>query len=390
MLTDESVRRRSAVTLADPQIRTAGGTAPARSLATAGTLPAAWYHDPARHEQELEAVFRSGWSCVGLVDDVARPRSFMAVQTGAGLPLVITRDVDGTVHGMVNVCRHRGGPLATGCGTARALSCAYHAWVYRLDGSLARASGMEGAEGFDPEHHHLYPVSVATWARFVFVHPDPAAPPLDLGPLAAAIDPYPIDSYELAVREEHEREFNWKVLVENYSENFHTPFVHPSLIVADWDYPIATDGAIALAWDRPRHPRNEAEEALASARPGDAAWAGVAANQIDDVFIAGIYFTVFPNLLVSTFPRYLSALHLTPLSPTRTRVQAFRFWTPDVPDDRRAADLAASQEVAAQDLDICEAVQRGYSAGVDTNGRLSVVHEPGVHHVHRLVTSALA
>jgi phenylpropionate dioxygenase-like ring-hydroxylating dioxygenase large terminal subunit len=116
----------------------------------------------------------------------------------------------------------------------------------------------------------------------------------------------------------------------------------------------------------------------------------VASNQIDDVFIAGIYFTVFPNLLVSTFPRYLSALHLTPLSPTRTRVQAYRFWTSEVPDERRAADLAASQEVAAQDLDICEAVQRGYSAGVDTNGRLSVVHEPGVHHVHQLVTAALA
>ena len=180
------------------------------------------------------------------------------------------------------------------------------------------------------------------------------------------------------------------MLVENYSENFHTPFVHPSLIVADWDYPIATEGAIALAWDRPRDPRNQAEEALASARPGDAAWAGVAANQIDDVFIAGVYFTVFPNLLVSTFPRYLSALHLTPLSPTRTRVQAYRFWTAEVPEERRAADLAASQEVAAQDLDICEAVQRGYSAGVDTNGRLSVVHEPGVHHVHRLVTAALA
>ena len=202
---------------------------------------------------------------------------------------------------------------------------------------------MEGAEGFDPEDHHLYPVSVATWAHFVFVHPDPAAPPLDLGPLAAAIDPYPLDRYELAVREQHERDFNWKVLVENYSENFHTPFVHPSLIVADWDYPIAAEGAIALAWDRPRDPRNEAEEALASARPGDAAWAGVAADQIDDVFIAGIYFTVFPNLLVSTFPRYLSALHLTPLSPTRTRVQAYRFWTAEVPGERRAADLAASR-----------------------------------------------
>ena len=186
---------------------------------------------------------------------------------------------------------------------------------------------MEGADGFDPADHHLYPVSVATWARFLFVHPDPAAAPLDLGPLARAIDPYPIEQYELVVRELHERQFNWKVLVENYSENFHTPFVHPGLIVAQWDYPIATAGSIALAWDRPRSPRNAAERALASATPGEPAWADVAANQIDDVFIAGIYFTVFPNLLVSTFPRYLSALHLTPLSPTTTRVQAYRFWT---------------------------------------------------------------
>ena len=359
------------------------------SLTTATTLPAAWYHDDAHHRRELDAIFRQGWSCVGVTDDVAQPGSYLATTNATGLPLLLTRDHDGVMRGFVNVCRHRGGPLAEGCGTARALSCAYHAWVYRLDGSLARASGMEGAEGFEPGDHHLYPVSVATWARFLFVHPDPDAVPLDLGPLAAAVDPYPLDNYELAVRESHEREFNWKVLVENYSENFHTPFVHPNLIVADWEYPITTAGPIALAWDRPTRPRSAAEHALAASSPGEPGWADVAANQIEDVFIAGIYFTVFPNLLVSTFPRYLSALHLTPLSPTRTRVQAYRFWTADVPEDRRTADLAASQEVAAQDLDICEQVQRGYTAGVDTNGRLSVVHEAGVHHVHQLVRAAV-
>jgi choline monooxygenase len=364
-------------------------TAQPSTLARAFTLPAAWYHDPTHHEAERRAVFGGGWSCVGVTDDVAAPGSHLTTTTGSGLPVVVVRDLEGALRGFVNVCRHRGGPVAEGCGTARALSCAYHGWVYRLDGSLARAAGMEGVEGFAPEAHHLYPVAVATWARFVFVHPDPGASPLDLGPLGRAIDPYPIDRYALAVREVHERDFNWKVLVENYSENFHTPFVHPALIVNGWDYPMVTDGPISLAWDRPHRPRNSAEAALAAATPYDGDWSGVADDQIDDVFIAGIYFTVFPNLLVSTFPRYLSALHLTPLAPTRTRVQAYRFWTDDVPADRRAADLAASQEVAAQDLDICEAVQRGYSAGVDTNGRLSVIHEAGVHHVHQLVRAAL-
>ena len=359
-------------------------TGVAMSVRQAATLPASWYADEEHHAREIDAVFRAGWSCVGVMDDVASPNSYAAVSV-AGLPVLLTRTRDGELKGFLNVCRHRGAPLADGCGSARALGCPYHAWVYRLDGSLSRGVGMEDADGFDAADFSLHPVSVATWARFVFVHPDPAAPRFDLGPLATALDPFPSAEYELAVREEHERDFNWKVLVENYSENFHTPFVHPELIVNGWEYPIVTAGSISLAWDRPLQPRNAAELALATARPGEPGWEDVAANQIDDVFIAGVYVTAFPNLLVSAFPRYLSALHVSPVSPTRTLVRAYRFWTADVPQDRRNADLAASRVVAAQDLDICERVQRGYTAGVDTNGRLSPQHEIGVHHVHQLV-----
>jgi phenylpropionate dioxygenase-like ring-hydroxylating dioxygenase large terminal subunit len=353
------------------------------------TLPAAWYADPDHHRIELTRIFRHGWSCVGVVDDVAAPGAYLTVDVG-GLPVLLLRDSLGALRGFLNVCRHRGAPLAEGCGTARALSCPYHAWVYRLDGSLARAVGLDGTDGFDPAELGLHPVSVATWCRFVFVHPDPGAPPLDLGPLARAMDPFPIADYELVVREEHERAFNWKVLVENYSENFHTPFVHPELIVNGWEYPIEAAASISLAWDRPIAPRNPAEQALHDARPGEPGWAHVADCQIDDVFIAGVYFTVFPNLLVSTFPRYLSALLLTPLAPTATRVRAFRFWTPDVAQERRDDDLRASQVVAAQDLDICERVQRGYTAGIDTRGRLVLPHEDGVLHIHELVRAALS
>lgn len=369
------------MTTLDPIHRSSG-------LEAARTLPAAWYAEPDHHRREIDAVFRAGWSCAGVVDDVAEPGSFAAVDV-AGLPVLLTRDADGVLHGFLNVCRHRGSPVAEGCGTARALSCPYHAWVYRLDGSLARAIGMDGVDGFDAAEMGLHRVSVAEWARFVFVHPDPSASPLDLGPLAAAIDPFPLEQHRFVVREEHRREFNWKVLVENYSENFHTPFVHPELIVNGWDYPIVAAGAVSLAWDRPHHPRNAAERALRDAEPAGPGWERVADCQIDDVFIAGVYFTVFPNLLVSVFPRYLSALVLTPLGPTTTMVRAFRSWTEEVDEPRRAADLEASRLVAAQDLDICERVQRGYTAGIDTRGRLSVEHESGVFHVHELVRAAL-
>ncbi len=68
---------------------------------------------------ERDAIFRGGWSCVGVTEDVAEPGRYLAVETSAGLPIVIARDGDGTLRGFVNVCRHRGGPLAEGCGSAK-------------------------------------------------------------------------------------------------------------------------------------------------------------------------------------------------------------------------------------------------------------------------------
>jgi choline monooxygenase len=372
-----------------PAAATGTRAAAGSRAAAAATLPAAWYSDPDHHRRELQGIFRDGWSCVGIVDDLAPTNGYLATATADGTPVLVTTDAAGECHAFLNVCRHRGAPVAEGCGQARALSCPYHAWVYRPDGTLARHHGMEGAIDFDPSEHSLHPAAVASWGRFLFASPRADGPPFDLGPLAATLAPYEVTAFDIVVREQTERAFNWKVLVENYSENFHTPWIHPELIVRGWDYPILCDGPISMAWDRPLHPRNRSEEVLATAQPGDAAWSEVASEQVDDVFIAGVYLTVWPNLLVSVFPRYLSAFWLTPTGPTMTRVDYVRAWHPSVVDARRQEDLAASRLVGAQDLDICEAVQRGYSAGIDTDGRLSPEHEVGVAHVHELLRASL-
>src|SRR5262245_30942021 len=105
--------------------------ASAATASTAGTLPAAWYADPAHHALELTAIFREGWSCVGVVDDLPATHGYLATATADGTPVVVTTDADGRRRAFLNVCRHRGAPVADGCGQARALSCPYHAWVYR-------------------------------------------------------------------------------------------------------------------------------------------------------------------------------------------------------------------------------------------------------------------
>ena len=349
------------------------------------TLPASWYSDHDHYSRERERVFGRGWSCIGIVDDVADPNTFSTANVAGHTPILVSRGNDGELRGFINVCRHRGSPVAHGCGSARALSCPYHGWVYRLDGSLSRARGFDDDPSFTIDDHSLFPIAVVTWARFVFVNLDPQAAPFDLGPLATAIAPYPLDEMKCVAVDRHLGDFNWKVFVENYSENFHTPIVHPELTVAGWDYPTLCEGAISLAWDRPMRPTNAVEQALADAGPFDPEWQNIASTQVAESFIAGSYFTVFPNLLVSMFPRYGHAIVLEPLGPASTSLTVYRFAHPTVPPERLAQDLAASRAVAQQDLDICTAVQRGYNAGIDTNGLVSTSHEPGVAHVHEIL-----
>src|SRR4051812_24110407 len=115
----------------------------------ARTLPGSWYADAEHHALEIERVFRRSWVSVALDDDVRAPGSYFAASVGP-IPVLLVRDDGGQLRAFLNACRHRGAPVATGSGSACALRCNYHGWVYRLDGSLARAAGVGEPEGFDP------------------------------------------------------------------------------------------------------------------------------------------------------------------------------------------------------------------------------------------------
>ncbi|CAN5838378.1 MAG: aromatic ring-hydroxylating oxygenase subunit alpha [Ilumatobacteraceae bacterium] len=357
-------------------------------LDRARTLPGRWYADPAHHALELDAIFRHHWVGAGCADDVAAPGAYLATHVG-DVPVLVTRDDAGELRAFLNVCRHRGSPLAAGCGQARALSCPYHAWLYRLDGSLARAGGVGQPVNFDVDDFGLRPVQVTTFARSLLVNVDLDAAPFDPGPLAAGLTPYALDELELGRRSRYERRFNWKVLLENYCENYHTPFLHAQLPTAGYEYPIEVAGPAVFAWDRPLDPHGPAQQALHDHRPGDDGWSAVAATAADEPFNDGTYLAVFPNTAISCFAGFAATFRLVPTGPSTTVVEREYYWHPDVPAERRDADVAATELVVEQDLAMCEALQRTYDAGLSADGVLSTAHEAGVAHVHQLVLAAL-
>ena len=361
-------------------------------IATARTLPAAWYADPAFFEHERARVFRDGWVCAGVVDDLPAPGAWNA-RTVGGVPLLLVRDRDGVLRAFLNVCRHRAAPLCDdgGDGAGPLLRCPYHAWLYRHDGTLARAQGVGDPAGFALDDHSLKPVAVATWRRFVFTNvADPSAT-LDLGPLASAVDACPIEAMEPVLAERDDRAFNWKVLLENYSENYHTPFVHPEIDTsASEDYPMVSDGPVLYAWDRVRRPGPDADERIRSTLlPGEPGWERVFAAGTDRPYDVGSYLTVWPNLMINLFPDAALAMWVEPTGPTTTRVERRLYLLPGRTREQHDAIVAAHALVHQQDVDICHAVQRSHSAGLDADGVLATFEERGVYFVHERLRAAI-
>jgi len=201
-------------------------------LADNWSLPTRFYWDPAILELERDAIFARQWQYFGPLTKVARPGDVAVRQIGR-YPVVVTRDRDGQLRAFLNVCRHRGYSVAerdqSNC--AR-LTCRYHAWSYRLDGSLANAPDADGDAGFCKEELGLLPISVDTWGVAVMINPYAGAPSLReshprLFRTADAIGFAPDPArYTLAREITYEIGTNWKLWYDNGTECYHCPWIH--------------------------------------------------------------------------------------------------------------------------------------------------------------------
>ena len=341
-------------------------------LAYAATLPAAWYRDPEILAQEQERIFARTWQLVGRAEQVAKPGEYFTA-TVAGEPLIVARGGDERLRAFSNVCRHRAGPVASGAGCRQVFQCGYHGWTYALDGRLMATPEFDGVERWRKEEHSLPQFRVETWGALVFVNLDAQAAPLGatLADLRARLARSDLTQLKLAARKEWYVDCNWKVYVDNYLEGYHIPVAHPALNrELDYgQYRVETRPYYSIQHSPiKRAGRLRLNESAAEA--------------------AAQYFWLFPNLMLNVYPDNYSTNLILPLGPERTlTVFEWFFRDPDSPATQDAVrrTVAFSDEIQVEDINLCEAVQRGLRSRTYTSGRYSVKRENGVHHFHGLV-----
>ena len=368
------------------------------SPARFGDLRQGWHRDPAQslslkadayvreeyYRLDREAIIARSWQWVCHREKLAKPGAYVTTSV-AGHPIFCLRDADGGLRAFYNVCKHRAHELLRGEGEITRILCPYHAWLYRLDGGLARAPHTESLLDFNPADIRLESVRVEEFCGFVYVNLDADALPLaqQSGALEAEMRHWApdIDDLTFGHRLTYDIRSNWKNVVDNFLECYHCPTAHKDFCeLVDMDsYKVTT-------------------HSIYSSHMADA---GNVANAAYDVSNASVrthaVWWLWPNTCLMRYPGRSSmiVLHIVPVGVEHT-LETYDFYleTPEPTDAEREAIAYIDNVLQAEDIALVESVQRGMNTPAFSQGR--IVHDPhgsgksehAVHHFHGLVLDA--
>ena len=377
-------------------------------LVREGAVHRAAYIDPAVFALEEERIFRRVWLYVGHESEVPNAGDYLLTRLGPD-EVILARREDGGLSLLHNRCAHRGARIVTEPrGNARQLRCPYHAWTYRLDGSLI---GVPLADGYskDAKLPGLAAVPrVESYRGFVFGSHSAQGESLAefLGGLRSAFDNLldrapagTVTRFGGALRLEYRG--NWKMFMENAVDLVHPNFVHKSSVEAVRAHPETLEGDAITQQGAQMFLANgmraqQWHEVPLHAFPGGHVYMGgfyrqgvIAPQRADPVFeryrkalverhgeektAQVLAVDRFNNLVwptVSVNARFGAMRVVRPLAADRTVVEALCFRLDGAPEEMHEltlqfVNLAASPAslVASDDLEIFERCQRGLASG---------------------------
>lgn len=195
--------------------------------------PSGWsLEQPFYVSDELYDFERRGWLArqwyvLGHCSELPEAGSFI-VRDLLGESLLIARDGEGKLRGFYNVCRHRGSRICDGDGRAgTGFTCPYHAWSYRLDGTLRTAPALP--DGIDPTKLGLHAVPVREIGGVILasLHGDLETLDLVQQEFEPGLNYHGFAQARIAARRSYPTTANWKLVMENFRECYHCYPAHP-------------------------------------------------------------------------------------------------------------------------------------------------------------------
>lgn len=189
--------------------------------------PSSIYTDADQFEREKEHLFRRVPLLLAASCELRNPGDCKVMDV-VGVPLLIVRGKDGVVRTFLNACTHRGARLMRECGNAARLTCPYHAWSFRLDGSLLSIAARESFGEIDRDAAGLVSFPTTERAGLVWAIIDPAAEP-DFDAFLSGFDQllaqFGFDTWH-HFKSRSLPGANWKLAFDAHLEFYHLPVLH--------------------------------------------------------------------------------------------------------------------------------------------------------------------
>ncbi|GMB09509.1 choline monooxygenase [Thermolongibacillus altinsuensis] len=339
-------------------------------LSEAHTLPAWLYRDPEVLEVEKREIFSKSWQYVGHISQFKKPGDYITTEV-ANKPIIVICGNDGEIRAFFNVCTHRAAKLLEGEGNKSIITCPYHAWTFKLDGSLNRAPNMKGVENFDYGDFCLKTIRIEILESFIFVNLDPNAPPMStqFPNLFHHVRKYNLENLKRVRVKETICKSNWKIGIDNYLECDHCSIVHKTLVS--------------------KLDMNQYEMEVYDYYSYQGAPLKGKTNEFG-LGQGGRYYWLYPNTWFSfdPGPANVSIHQSIPIDHKTTKYIYTTFFMTDQMSKEEQELMAIDELVRQEDLEICEAVQKGMDTGAYKQGRFSLT-ENLVHHFQLLIQKDL-
>jgi len=352
------------------------------NIAKAKTLPTDFYTTPDNFEAAKEKIFASSWQFAGsreLIKFNGDVLPFTLLEGYMNEPLLLTKDKDGNINCLSNVCTHRGNIIAyKACSKANTLRCKYHGRLFELTGKFVSMPEFKEVENFPGEEDNLRVLPLYSWGNLLFtsLHPKEDAH-IYFQEMMDRLSWLPIHEFTLRpdLGKTFEVEANWALYCENYLEGFHIPFVHAALNAAlsfgDYTTELYAKASLQLGIGK------DAADCFDLPRDSEDYGTNVAAY----------YFWVYPNMMFNFYPWGLSINVVNPIAVNKTKVDFITYmWKEDKYDKGAGSNL---DKVEMEDEEIVAHVQRGIVSRFYDHGRYSVTRETGTHHFHRLIADSM-
>jgi phenylpropionate dioxygenase-like ring-hydroxylating dioxygenase large terminal subunit len=199
------------------------------------------YTDERIYEVEQKKIFQGAtWNYLALEVELPKPGDYIRSYIGA-VPIIVCRDMDGTVHAFENRCAHRGVEFCKSYrGSVESFVCPYHQWTYDLTGALQSVPFRRGVNGkggmppdFNLEAHGLRALNIALRHGVIFGSFCAEMESLEdyLGPEMLDQFDTVFDGRELKLLGVHRNvlEGNWKLYQENLKDPYHATLLHTYL-----------------------------------------------------------------------------------------------------------------------------------------------------------------